>query len=90
MNKESNISKVEFLKTTIIFPDNGGRRLGSNRRSFSYSNNFPERRDVQDRRGHKGRRRHIDRRKFSRVEINVYRRRIIDRRIVFKEVGNRI
>ena len=90
MNKESNITEVSLLKTTLIFPDNGGRRSGSHRRSFSYSNTFPERRNVQDRRGHKDRRSGIERRKVIGAEITVNHRSIQDRRFVFKGVSHQI
>jgi len=33
-----------------IFPDNGGRRLGIERRQFSYTQHIPERRSGKDRR----------------------------------------
>ena len=37
--------------------DNGGRRLGIDRRQYSYYEHFPERRSGKDRRGGKDRRR---------------------------------
>jgi len=90
MNKESNITKGILLKTTLIFPDNGGRRTGIDGRCFLYSNNFSERRKVQDRRGRKDQRSGIERRKVSGAEITVNRRSIKDRRFVFKGVSNQI
>jgi hypothetical protein len=64
--------------------DNGGRRSGIDRRRFSYTAHIPERRYGEDRRSG------IERRKVSGAGITVNHRSIIDRRIVFKEVSNRI
>ena len=36
--------------TPTMLPDNGGRRLGSDRRQFSYNHHIPERRAGIDRR----------------------------------------
>jgi hypothetical protein len=41
---------------THILPDNGGRRLGIDRRQFSYYAHIPERRSVKDRRSENDRR----------------------------------
>jgi len=38
------------MKTTAISLDNDGRRLGNNRRVFSYAEHLPERRSGEDRR----------------------------------------
>jgi len=51
--------------------DNGGRRLGIERRKFSYTNYFPERRFGKDRRNG------VDRRK------GCAHREVIERRSVF-------
>jgi len=40
-----------------MLPDNGGRRLGIERREFSYDQHIPERRTGEDRRSRKDRRR---------------------------------
>ncbi|OGP65994.1 MAG: hypothetical protein A2170_14180 [Deltaproteobacteria bacterium RBG_13_53_10] len=40
----------------FFLPDNGGRRLGIDRRRFSYSAHIPERRQGFDRRGGQDRR----------------------------------
>jgi hypothetical protein len=50
-------------KVQVIFQDNGGRRMGAERRSFSYSLYVPERRTGADRR--KGK----DRRKAPRIYV---------------------
>lgn len=42
-------SKVQ-TKVQSILKDNGGRRIGFDRRSFSYSLHIPERRSHEDRR----------------------------------------
>jgi len=44
--------------------DNGGRRLGGDRRRFSYSVHIPERRPGSDRRSGLDRREGLDRRSF--------------------------
>ena len=36
--------------TPTMLPDNGGRRLGADRRQFSYNHHIPERRSGKDRR----------------------------------------
>ncbi|MEA1949636.1 MAG: hypothetical protein U9N83_20355 [Thermodesulfobacteriota bacterium] len=46
----------------ILLIDNGGRRLGVDRRQFSYTNHIPDRRRGHDRRTGLDRRDHIDRR----------------------------
>ena len=43
--------------------DNGGRRLGIDRRQFLYTNHIPDRRLCEDRRAGLERRNHIDRRR---------------------------
>ena len=43
-------------KNRIDMIDNGGRRLGIERREFAYSHYYPERRDGADRRIHPERR----------------------------------
>jgi hypothetical protein len=46
------ISKFDVADSEdqTIFKDNGGRRIGVDRRSFSYSLHIPERRSDDDRR----------------------------------------
>jgi hypothetical protein len=46
------ISKVDVADSEdqTIFKDSGGRRIGVDRRSFSYSLHIPERRSDDDRR----------------------------------------
>jgi len=46
----------------ILIIDNGGRRLGVDRRQFSYTNHIPDRRRGHDRRTGFDRRDNIDRR----------------------------
>ena len=46
----------------ILLIDNGGRRLGVDRRLFSYTSHIPDRRRGHDRRTGLDRRDHIDRR----------------------------
>ena len=57
--------------TEVIFNlrDNGGRRLGIERRQFSYSDHIPERRCSVNRRSEKDRRNNIDRRSGSERRI---------------------
>ena len=43
--------------STHLLSDNGGRRLGVERRQFSYDFHIPERRSGEDRRSGKDRRR---------------------------------
>ncbi len=59
------ISKVDVTDSEnhIILEDNGGRRIGFDRRSFSYSLHIPERRALADRR--KG----MNRRKKNRIKV---------------------
>ncbi|MBW1707691.1 MAG: hypothetical protein JRJ86_21445 [Deltaproteobacteria bacterium] len=49
-------------KVTFYEKDNGGRRLGIERRQFSYSSHIPERRGRDDRRTGLDRRNDISRR----------------------------
>jgi len=55
---------TEVLKSKVFFfeKDNGGRRLGIERRQFSYSTHIPERRCGEDRRSGLDRRNDISRR----------------------------
>ena len=55
------ISKVEVADSEdqVILRDNGGRRIGVDRRSFSYSLHIPERRSNGDRRAAGNRRKII-------------------------------
>jgi hypothetical protein len=46
----------------MLIIDNGGRRLGVDRRQFSYTNHIPDRRQGHDRRTGFDRRDNIDRR----------------------------
>ena len=39
-----------------VLPDNGGRRLGTDRREFSYTSHIPERRSGKERRSGSDRR----------------------------------
>ena len=41
---------LDVLRTVFSFRKNGGRRLGIDRRQFSYHANIPESRSDQDRR----------------------------------------
>jgi hypothetical protein len=50
-------------KQNLTSTDNGGRRSGGDRRTYSYTMHFPERRSGEDRRKKK------DRRKTPRYEI---------------------
>lgn len=49
-------------KAGFPFVDNGGRRLGIDRRQFSYTAHIPERRKSKDRRRGEDRRSDIERR----------------------------
>lgn len=59
------ISKVDVAESENfpILKDNGGRRIGFDRRNFSYSLHIPERRSFDDRR--KG----MNRRKKIRIKV---------------------
>lgn len=48
-----------FNKNRVYMIDNGGRRLGIERREFAYSHYYPERREGADRRIHPERRVYI-------------------------------
>ena len=48
--------KIVEIESAKEIRDNGGRRLGIERRSYSYSLHIPERRDGKDRRSGMGRR----------------------------------
>jgi hypothetical protein len=52
--------KITSMKT--VFIDNGGRRLGIDRRQFLYTNHIPDRRLGEDRRTGSDRRDNMDRR----------------------------
>ena len=54
------MSKKTRRKITVL-KDNGGRRLGIDRRQYSYAAHIPERRDGQERRSG------VDRRKSTRT-----------------------
>lgn len=43
----------------VILNDNGGRRLGGDRRLYSYNNHIPERRSGEDRRSGTDRRKKL-------------------------------
>lgn len=61
------ISKVDVTDSDnpSILKDNGGRRIGVDRRGFSYSLHIPERRSHDDRREGD------DRRKANRIKSNI-------------------
>jgi len=63
--------------------DHLGRRLGIDRRVFSYSLHIPERRSGQDRRSGKDRRSNQDRRTIMDPTIRVEQRSGRDRRVAF-------
>ena len=65
--------------------DNGGRRLGIDRRLFAYSAHIPERRSVRDRRSGKVRRNGKDRRQFSDATLSFERRTGGERRASFQK-----
>jgi hypothetical protein len=48
--------KLNFAGNTYLDLDNGGRRIGIDRRCYSYSGHIPERRSGNDRRNIKDRR----------------------------------
>ena len=50
---------VTESETPFVLQDNGGRRIGFDRRSFSYSLHIPERRSFDDRRKGENRRKRI-------------------------------
>ena len=58
---------IKAMATLII--DNGGRRLGVDRRQFSYTNHIPDRRRGNDRRTGLDRRDNIDRRSRKVIKI---------------------
>ena len=53
---------MDISVMAVLLTDNGGRRLGVDRRQFSYTNHIPDRRRGHDRRTGLDRRDHIDRR----------------------------
>jgi hypothetical protein len=53
---------MDIMAITVLLTDNGGRRLGIDRRQFSYTNHIPNRRQGHDRRTGLDRRSLIDRR----------------------------
>ena len=55
------ITKVDVVESEppLVLQDNGGRRIGFDRRSFSYSLYIPERRSFEDRRKGENRRKRI-------------------------------
>jgi hypothetical protein len=53
---------MNITAMAIALVDNGGRRLGIDRRHFLYTNHIPDRRLGEDRRAGLDRRNHIDRR----------------------------
>ena len=53
---------MDISAIAVLLTDNGGRRLGVDRRQFSYTNHIPDRRRGHDRRTGLDRRVHIDRR----------------------------
>lgn len=48
-------AEATLLKKTVLF-DNGGRRMGGDRRLYDYNGYLPERRSGEDRRSGKDRR----------------------------------
>lgn len=58
MRDTDTVIKIDIAdsKIQVIVQDNGGRRMGADRRSFSYSLYVPERRTGGDRRKGKDRR----------------------------------
>jgi hypothetical protein len=67
-------NKMETSHVVFNLRDNGGRRLGVDRRRFSYADHFPERRlgeerrSGQDRRGKAERRTESDRRSGNHLD----------------------
>jgi hypothetical protein len=59
------------MNSIIELIDNGGKRLGLDRRIFSYTYYIPERRSGNDRRSGKDRR---NRRSISYFKVNIERR----------------
>ena len=62
-------STMNIMAMAIALIDNGGRRLGVDRRQFLYTNHIPDRRLGVDRRAGLDRRNHIDRRSGKAVII---------------------
>ena len=61
---------MNITAMAIALIDNGGRRLGIDRRQFLYTNHIPDRRLDEDRRAGRDRRKNIDRRSGKVVLIN--------------------
>ena len=76
--------KMRDVYLTYDLGDNGGRRIGIERRHFSYTDHIPERRCGVDRRGRRDRRSGADRRRVvdRRSATDVDRLVSSDRRIV--------
>ncbi|OQY13271.1 MAG: hypothetical protein B6I30_03240 [Desulfobacteraceae bacterium 4572_187] len=53
---------MDIMAMTVLLTDNGGRRIGVDRRQFSYTNHIPDRRRGHDRRTGLDRRSRVDRR----------------------------
>ncbi len=70
----------------IVFPpeDNGGRRLGYERRQFSYDVYVRERRSDKDRRSSKDRRSGKERRKLIAETTKIDQRSGVERRTAFR------
>ena len=64
-NGTSSGEPMNEQKQNLTSTDNGGRRSGGDRRTYSYTMHFPERRTGEDRRKSK------DRRKIPRYRIPV-------------------
>lgn len=72
---------MSFPEDEFWFPDNGGRRLGIERRCFNYSAHIPERRSGKNRRSGKDHRSGVDRRKAKAPVVGIERRDGKDRRV---------
>jgi hypothetical protein len=81
---------MNITAMAIALIDNGGRRLGIDRRQFLYTNHIPDRRLCEDRRNGRDRRDNLDRRSGKTVLIKnredsegADRRSSPDRRLTF-------
>lgn len=70
--------KLNFAGDTYLNLDNGGRRIGIDRRCYSYSGHIPERRSGNDRRNIKDRRFDTQASSLNHEQQEVERRRAIN------------
>ncbi|MBN1847941.1 MAG: hypothetical protein JW932_05090 [Deltaproteobacteria bacterium] len=73
---------MNTIKVAFNFSDNGGRRIGIERRQFTYSSHIPERRRLKERRSHTERRMMDDRRKEEDRRTGLDRRNLSEQPVI--------